>query len=134
MYTPDVVAILNTAPDTVDLLRRVMEQAGFTVVTGFIHDIRDGRLDIEAFLGQHKPAAIVYDVAIPYEENWRFFQHVKSMAICAGCRFVLTTTNAAQVQKIAGADEHLHEIVGKPYDLGEVVRAVKEAIRQRPTR
>jgi hypothetical protein len=47
---------------------------------------------------------------------------------------VLTTTNAAQVQKIAGADEHLHEIVGKPYDLGEVVRAVKEAVRQRPTR
>ena len=47
---------------------------------------------------------------------------------------MVTTTNAAEVAKIAGADQHLHEIVGKPYDLSEIVRAVKEAARERPVR
>jgi DNA-binding response OmpR family regulator len=134
MHTPDVVAVINTSPDTVDLLRNVLQQAGFTVVTGFVHDIRDGRLDLEAFLRQHDPAAIVWDIAVPYDRQWQFLEHIKARQMCGRCRFVITTTNAAEVRKVAGRDEHLHEIVGKPLDLDELVRAVKEAVRERPTR
>jgi DNA-binding response OmpR family regulator len=129
-----VVAIINTSPDTVDMLKGVMQQAGFTVVTGYVHDIRDGRLDFEAFIAQHDPAAIIWDIAIPYETQWRFFQHMKRRQICGRCQFVLTTTNAEQVRKIAGRDELLYEIVGKTTDLRELVQAVKEAVRARPTR
>jgi DNA-binding response OmpR family regulator len=131
---PTVVAILNTSPDTIQMLRGVLQQAGFVVVSAFIHDIRDGVTNLDAFLGEHQPAAIVYDVAVPYAENWRFFQHIRSRESCVQCQFVLTTTNAREVAKIAGAEQHLHEIVGKPYDLGEVARAVKEAVRARPIR
>jgi CheY-like chemotaxis protein len=133
-HVREVVAILDTSPDTVQLLRGVVQQAGFTVVSAYIHDIRDGRADIEAFLRAHQPAAIVYDIAVPYEENWRFFQHIRSLEICARCQFVVTTTNAREVAALAGSEQHLHEIVGKPYDLAEVARAVKEAVRARPTR
>jgi CheY-like chemotaxis protein len=131
--SPTVVAIVDTSPDTVEILRRVLQQAGLTVVSGFIHDIRDGRLDFDAFLQQHAPAAIVWDIAVPYQENWRFFQHIKDR-FCDRCNFVLTTTNVSQVAKIAGAEQHLHEIVGRDDDLLAIVRAVKEAIRARPTR
>ena len=133
-HVPDVVAILDTSPDTVQMLRHVMQQAGFNVVSTYIHDIREGRVDLDAFLGQHQPSAIVYDIALPYEESWRFFQHIRSRESCVKCQFVLTTTNAREVEKIAGPDQHLYEIVGKPYALGEVTRAVKEAVRARPTR
>jgi hypothetical protein len=40
--------------------------------------------------------------------------------------FVLTTTNVRHVRQLAG-NEELHEIVGKPYDLDEIVGAVRQA-------
>ena len=133
-HVPEVVAILDTSPDTVEMLRHVVQQAGFTVVCAYIHDIREARVDLEAFLRAHQPAVVVYDISVPYEENWRFFQHIRSRESCGKCQFVLTTTNAREVAKLAGPEQHVHEIVGKPYDLGEVARAVKEAVRSRPTR
>ena len=134
MHTPEVVAVINTSPDTVEMLRNTLQHAGFTVVTGFVHDIRDGRLDLESFLHQHDPAVIVWDIAVPYDRQWQFLQHIRKQQACGRCRFVLTTTNAAEVTKIAGRDEDIYEIVGKPYDLDEVVQAVKEAARQRAVR
>jgi DNA-binding response OmpR family regulator len=133
-HSPDVVAVLNTSEDTTDLLRIVMEQAGFTVVTAFTHALRDGKVDFEGFMRQHRPKVIVYDIALPYEQNWRLFQHFRSSPACDGVRFVLTTTNAAQVQKVAGLDQHVHEIVGKPYDLDVLVQAVKDAAQEPPSK
>jgi DNA-binding response OmpR family regulator len=130
----DVVAVFNTSEDTTDLLRTVLEQAGFVVVTAFTNKLRDSEIDFEGFMRQHRPKVIVYDIALPYEQNWRLFQHMKSSPACSGVSFVVTTTNAAQVQRVAGADLHVHEIIGKPYDLDALVRAVKDAAHERPTR
>src|SRR5688572_10085374 len=84
-----VVAIINTTPDTVNLLRGAFERAGFVVVSGYTHDVREGKLDLELFLRTHQPAVIVYDVAPPYERNWRFLQHLRA-TVLQGFRFVIT--------------------------------------------
>ena len=83
---------------------------------------------------QYRPQIVVYDIALPYEENWRLFQSIRDSPACAGVRFVLTSTNVAQVEKVAKPEQHIHEIVGKPYDLDELVRAVKDALHERPVR
>ena len=119
-----VVAIFNTSEDTTDLLRIVFENAGFVVVTAFTNHLRDGKVDLEAFIRQHQPRVIVYDIAVPYEQNWRLYEHMRSAPGCRGVSFVLTTTNVRYVQKLAG-NEELHEIIGKPYDLDQIVEAVK---------
>jgi DNA-binding response OmpR family regulator len=124
---PDVVAVVNTSEDTTDLLRVVLEQAGFVVVTAFTNYLRDGKLDFQRFVEEHEPKVIVYDVAVPYEQNWALFQHFRSRPFCKDVRFVVTTTNANQVQMISGG-ERLIEIVGKPYDLDQVVAAVRNAM------
>jgi DNA-binding response OmpR family regulator len=133
-HTPDVVAVINTSADTIDLLRNALQQAGFTVVSAFVNDVRDGRLDLESFMRQHDPAAILWDIALPYDRQWQFFQHIKDRQACGRCQFVITTPNAAEVHKVAGNDHQVYEIVGKPYDLDQVIRAVKEAVRSRPIR
>jgi DNA-binding response OmpR family regulator len=122
-----VVAIINSSEDTTDLLRLAFEQAGFVVVTAFTHAIRDSQVDFEGFVRQHRPDVIVYDVALPYDANWRLFEHLRNTPVCQGVAFVVTTTNVAQVQKVAGPAEVMHEIVGKPYDLGRLTAAVEEA-------
>jgi response regulator RpfG family c-di-GMP phosphodiesterase len=124
-----VVAVFNTSEDTTDMLRIVLEMAGYTVVTAFTNALRDGKTDLEAMMRQHRPRVVVYDIAPPYEPNWRLFEHIRDSPACQGVRFVLTTTNAAQVTAVAG-EQRLHEIVGKPYDLDILVRLVGEALNR----
>lgn len=119
-----VVAVFNTSEDTTDLLRIVLENAGFVVVTAFTNLLRDGKVDLEAFMRQHQPRVIVYDIAIPYEQNWRLYEHMRTAPACSGVSFVLTTTNIKHVRQLAD-DVELHEIVGKPYDLNQIVDAVR---------
>jgi DNA-binding response OmpR family regulator len=125
------IAVFNTSEDTTDLLRTTLEQAGFTVVTALIHAMRDGKVDFAAFMGEHKPQVVVYDIAIPYEAHWRLFEHFRTTPAARDIPFVVTSTNRAHVAKLAGRERHVYEIVGKPYDLDQIVRAVKEAARQR---
>ena len=131
---PPVVAIINTSQDIVDLLRLAFGQAGIVAVSVFTHQIREGAVDVEAFVRQHHPDVIVYDIAPPYMNNWQLFLHVRHLPALEACRFVLTTTNANQVRALAGADTRVYEIIGKPFDLDQIVDAVREAIRARDTR
>jgi CheY-like chemotaxis protein len=133
VHSPDVVAVINTAPDTVDLLKDALERAGFVVVSTYTHAIRDGEVDIEAFLRAHQPKVIVYDIAPPYERNWALFQNLRQ-TVLSGHRFVLTSVNSAQVEKLVGRDERVYEVVGHSDDLGAVVQATREAARARDTR
>jgi CheY-like chemotaxis protein len=127
-----VVAVINTSPDTVALLTTVLECAGFVTVFGYTHDIRDGRMDLGAFIRQHQPQVIVYDIAPPYEQNWRFFEHLRE-TILKGRVFVITSTNAARVEGLAGRTPRIYEVVGKPLDLDAIVAAAREALHARPT-
>jgi DNA-binding NtrC family response regulator len=131
--TPDVAAIFNTSPDAVEMLRNVMQRAGIVVVSAFTWELRDGKVDLEAFIKQHQPRVVVYDVAPPYDENWNLFLHFRAMPVLSGLEFVITSTNVRYVQQLART-ERIYEIIGKPFDLDEIVRAVKEALRARPVR
>lgn len=129
-----VVAVINTTVDVIDMVRVTLGHAGFVVVTAMTHEIRDGHVDLDRFIGQHQPRVIVYDVAPPYEPNWLLFQHVCAMPVMRGRQFVITSPNARQVEQFAGRQQDVYEIVGKPVDLDRLVQAVKEATRARPTR
>jgi DNA-binding NtrC family response regulator len=129
-----VAAVINTSPDVVDMLRRALEQAGIVAVSALTFDIREGRINLEQFIEQHNPNVIVYDIAPPYQANWQLFQHFCRLPSLAERQFVLTSTNAAHVRDLAGTDQSIYEIIGKPPDLEAIVRAVKEAARSRPVR
>jgi DNA-binding NtrC family response regulator len=132
--TPRVVAVINSTDDIVDMVRIWIERAGFVVVTAMTGEIRDGDVDLAQFVRQHDPQVIVYDIAPPYEPNWRLFEHVASLDVMQGRQFVLTSTNPRHVERLAPPHQHVYEIVGKSDDLDRVVQAVKEASRARPVR
>lgn len=108
------------------MLRVVLQQAGFVVVSAFTFDIRDGRVDLESFMRQSQPSVVIYDIAPPYDANWGLFQHLRRRSSLQHYRFVITSTNAAYVQKLAGP-EHVFDVIGKPYDLDQIVAATKAA-------
>ena len=129
---PIVVAIVNTNPDMVRLLRVNLEGAGFVVIVVHIEDIKTAQGDVEAIIERHNPRVIIYDVMPPYDVNWRFFDHLRCTKAFQGRHFVITTVNVSQVQRIVGKEPVVYEVVGEASDIQQVVRAVREATRARP--
>lgn len=121
-----VALVINTSPDTVEMLRIVLEQADFTVLSGYTYEISSGHVNLESMLRMHSPNVVVYDIAPPYDRNWDLFQHLQRSVLKA-CPIVLTSTNPARLKEMVGANGTVYEIVGKPYDLDKIVQAAKAA-------
>ena len=125
-----VVALFNGNPDVLALVGKLLESAGFEVVSVTITEVRDGRCDVQRIIGRHDPAVVVYDIGAPYEENWAMFQQLRVTAM-KDRRFVITSANPARVEWLAGRDERIFEIVDQRLDPDNIVHAVKEAARAR---
>ena len=121
------IAVVNSNEDTTEMVRAFLQQSGFTsVVIGHVTEIKRGQVDFLKFIETHDPKIFVWDIAIPYEENWRFLQLMMSSEKMQGRRFVLTTTNKRALDALVGRTDTM-EIIGKPYDLEQVVKAVQRA-------
>ena len=70
---------------------------------------------------------VVFDVSLPYEENWERFREFQSLAGERHIPVVLTTTNRDALNQFIGPAEAL-EIIGKPYDLDQVLVAVRRVL------
>lgn len=128
---PPVVAILNSNDDVVEMLRNLVEQAGFVSVHGHIDDVRRGRLDLLNFIRQNDPSVIVYDLVPPYDRSWKYLESLRHTDYMNGRQFVLTSVNAARAGEVVGSSEMVYEIVGKPLDLDAIATAIKEASKRR---
>jgi CheY-like chemotaxis protein len=122
--SPPVVAVFNSNDDTVELIRAWFERDGILVVSAHIDAVKRGSVDLRSFVEQHKPAAVLFDIAPPYDRSWLFVQHLMSTSPLAGLPTVFTTTNEQRVRDVAGPAEVI-ELVGKPYDLGILLERVK---------
>jgi CheY-like chemotaxis protein len=131
---PVVVAIVNTNPDIVRMFRMSLERTGFVVLAVHIEDIKTAAANVKTMLEEHDPRVIVYDLAPPYDQNWRFLDHLRTSTDFKGRKFVLTSVNVRAVEQTVGMDETVYEVIGQDSDILAVVRAVKEASRSRPTR
>jgi len=130
---PTTVAVFNSNDDVVEMLRIALEMEGFIVVSAHVDEIRRGRVAIVDLIQQHSPDVIIYDVVPPYEHSWRFLEHLRADPSMEGREWVITSTNpqrAGEPDNASDTDRVL-EIIGKPYDIREIVRAVKAAAARR---
>ena len=129
---PTVIGVLNSSDDTVEMLRVYLETAGFIVVSAHVQAIRRGDQTIADTVAEHKPAVIIYDVAPPYDRTWAFYKHLRTLDGLDKCRWVITSTNPERLKQIApdACDLEILEVIGKPYDLQEIVNAVKREVER----
>jgi len=122
-----VVGILNSNDDIVELLRMALEQANLVVVSAHVDAVRRGDVSLSEFIREHQPDVIIYDLVPPYDRSWRFLEHLRE-TIAKHHRFVITSTNPRRAAELANASEsEICEIVGKPYDIEQIVDQVRRA-------
>ncbi len=124
------IAILNSSVDVVQMLRTALDAAGFTTVTAHVPDIKQGSEDLLAFLERYEPQVIIYDVSLPYAENWTFLRLVQDTEAARGRHFIVTTPNKRALEEAVG-DTGAIELLGKPYDLDQLLAAVRRGLRGR---
>jgi DNA-binding response OmpR family regulator len=122
------VAVINTSEELARVLKEVVEDEGWTATCAYCLDFKEGRSDFLAFLTAYDPAVIVWDIALPYEENWAFFQKLRQLPEVSGREIVLTTTNERVLAELAGETGAI-EIIGKPFDLQLLATAIGNALR-----
>jgi CheY-like chemotaxis protein len=126
------IAIFNTNPEVLELLRESLQQAGMQAVVAHIDDLKRGRLDMIQFVEEHNPDVIVYDVAPPYDTNWTFLRLMRNSNVMQGRAFVVTTTNKRALEELIGPADVV-ELLCKPYDLQQIVDACTTAFEKQVT-
>lgn len=123
-----VIAVFNSNDDVVEMLRLAIEQRGMVVVSGHVSAIRRGEQRLADFVEEHDPVVILYDLVPPYDRSWLFLEHLREAPSMRGRRFVITSTNARRAREIVGTAEHVHEVIGKPFDIDALVDTVEAAL------
>jgi len=123
-----VVAVFNSADDVIEMLRIALEGAGFAVVTAKLSEVQSGVMDLVAFVREHRPVAIVYDIPRPYEANWNFLQLMRETESLKELGWVLTTLNKSALEAVVGPATVVEIVLGTPYSLDDVVGAVRQAL------
>jgi DNA-binding response OmpR family regulator len=122
------VGVFNASEDTVDMLIDALTIRGLHAIGGAVDLVKSGQTDLIALLEAHKPDAMIWDIAPPYDRNWIFAKLVRAVLNVYRCGMVVTTTNRHQLDKIISGDSGAVEIVGKPYDIEEIADRVEAVI------
>jgi DNA-binding NtrC family response regulator len=123
-----VVAIFNSMDDVIELLRIALEDSGFGVVSAKLSEIQSGVMDLVAFVHEHRPVVIVYDIPQPYEAHWNFLRLMRETESLSQLGWVLTTINKSALEAAVGPAQVVEILLGKPYTADDVVAAVLEAL------
>jgi DNA-binding NarL/FixJ family response regulator len=125
------IAIFNAHADTVEMLHVALQHSGFDTIDAPLKEFAHGVDAALAFLREHAPDAVVYDVSLPYERTAAFCCELQEADVRRA--WVITSTNPARTARDLRARPEEYELVGKPYDLDHVVAAVHRAISKSRT-
>lgn len=125
-----MIAVINTSDDLVLALRNRLLDEGYEIVIGHIRDIKMGRTNFETFLRTHRPAVVIYDIAIPYEDNWTFFNTLRHLPQSLDQPFIVTTVNKRVLEQRVGKTDAIELVGGHADDFEPVVDALAAATQR----
>ena len=124
-----MVAILNSNDDLLELLRRIVEAAGYATVTAHAHEVGRTVAAVQRFLRRHEPAVILFDVSPPYLLNWTLLRDLEAaeVALGSGSHFVVTTPNRGALERAVGPTAAI-ELIGTAEDEAAIGDAIRQAL------
>ena len=121
---PPLVACVDSSAEIAGLLAEVFASEGFRAAT-HVSSSGVGAGPVAAFLRRVQPSACVYAIEPPYRERWAEFESLRRAY--PACVYVLTTTHKPALDELVGPVAGI-EVVGKPFDLDDIIAAVCRAL------
>ena len=115
---------MNSSKEITELLTEIFQGEGYSTKSIFTYEFKGNEQAFDAFINKFHPDVIVYDIAVPYDENYQLLQKLLARRAATRLPFVLTTTNKDALQKMIGESLPAHELIGKPFDIHEIIDAV----------
>jgi DNA-binding response OmpR family regulator len=123
--------VINASGESAQLFSEALLEAlldqGYAVAVGSLGDFVTGRSDFLSFLKHHDPQVLLFDIALPYAENWHLVHQLLGQPAAQGRTLVLITTGKAAVERLVAGLDHPTvpiEIIDKPFDLAELLDTV----------
>lgn len=116
------IMVVDDEPDTVDLVKLVLETEGFEVIPAY-----SGKECLEK-LKVEKPAAVLLDIMMPEMDGWEVFHKIKEEY--ADLPVAMLTVRDRDIDKMLGlhvlkADDY----IVKPFGRKELIDRVKKIIK-----
>ncbi len=116
------IMVVDDEPDTVDLVKLVLETEGFEVMTAFSGSECLKKLAIE------KPDAVLLDIMMPEMDGWEIFKRIRE--IYEDLPVAMLTVRNQDIDKMLGlhvlkADDY----ITKPFGRKELVERVKKLVK-----
>ncbi|HEY9462988.1 MAG TPA: response regulator [Vicinamibacterales bacterium] len=127
------LAILNDSPHVLKLLCDWFRRHGHQCATQMVAEMPHAHVDVEQFIGEHRPDVVVYDVPMPYGSSWDLLDVIRSMPSLRSIPFVITTRNKRKLEQVVGRTSVV-EIAGQPEDLRRLLKAVEAAGTSAPAK
>lgn len=123
-----LVAIINNNEDLIRMVSEAVKEAGCNVVSVRLVDARASKVNLEAFVREHDPDAVIFDLALPYRVNLSMLEDLKGSGVLRGRGLVLTTPNVRATRDLLRVEAF--EITGLPEELKTVVDEVLRVARR----
>ena len=94
------IAVLNTSKEITNVLAVVFREEGHETCESFTYLYRGDDKSFDKFIAECNPDVIIFDIAIPYEENYDLFKKLSQRDCVKHTPFILTTTNKAVLEKL----------------------------------
>jgi len=117
------IMIVDDEPDTIDLVKLVLETEGYKVVEAF-----SGRECLDK-LAKEKPDVVLLDIMMPEMDGWEVFGRIKEMY--EDLPVAMLTVRDQDIDKMLGlhvlkADDY----ITKPFGRRDLLNRVKKLIKE----
>lgn len=118
------IMVVDDEPDTVDLVKLVLETAGFEVIP-----VYSGKECLKK-LDEEKPAAVLLDIMMPEMDGWEVFHKIKEKY--RDLPVAILTVRDKDIDKMMGLHVlKANDYIIKPFGRQELIDSVKKIIAKK---
>jgi class 3 adenylate cyclase len=117
------ILVADDNPDNVELVREVLEAAGYTVVTA--HDGDEALLKV----AETNPDLIILDVMMPGKDGFEVCRRLKKWEQTRNIPVLMLTALQEVADKVRGIESGADEFLTKPVDMVELQTRVKAQVK-----
>jgi CheY-like chemotaxis protein len=116
MWKGRTILLLNSHADAIELISDWFGALGAVVQHARTVSLCEDLAYARTMLEMSRPDAILFDLAVPYDQNWRCLRKLVAVGLFDDIPLVLTTVNRRALESIVGPTDAF-EIIGTPHDL-----------------